>query len=99
MYLGINLGHDSSVAITEESGVVLHAISEERLSRIKIHTGIPVKAIELLGRYHNLYEIKNVVIGNNKTLRPELLRRMLADLEYPMYRKSGLSQPRITYPD
>ena len=93
MYLGINLGHDSSVAITDESGVVLHAISEERLSRIKIHTGIPVKAIELLGRYHNLYEIKNVVIGNNKTLRPELLRRMLADLEYPMYRKSGLNQP------
>ena len=91
MYLGLNIGHDSGVAITDKNGIVLCAIAEERISRTKIHTGIPAESLKLLSQVYDLESIENVVIGNNQGLNTELLRRTLADINFPSNRKIGLS--------
>jgi carbamoyltransferase len=91
MFLGLNIGHDAGVAVTNKSGKVLHAISEERISRTKIHAGIPIESIKLLSEIYDLDKIENVVIGNNQNLDSELLRRILADLENSTVRKRGLN--------
>lgn len=44
--LGIHLGHDATAALIDDSGNVLAAVAEERLSRIKYHTGFPYRAID-----------------------------------------------------
>jgi carbamoyltransferase len=93
MYIGINIGHDAGVAITDSSGVVQCAIAEERISRTKIHSGLPIESLKLLGSFYDLSKIENVVIGNNQTLETELLRRTLADLDSSRYRKRGMNQP------
>lgn len=91
MYLGLNIGHDASVAVTDDNGIVLHAIAEERISRTKIHSGIPAQSLKLLGELYDIENIENVVIGNNQGLDTELLRRMLADIKYHTGRKIGLN--------
>lgn len=90
MYLGINLSHDSSVAITDKNGNVLYAIAEERISRTKLHAGIPAESLKLLSEVYDFDSIENVVIGSNQDLNTELLRRTIADIKFPQYRKKGL---------
>jgi carbamoyltransferase len=93
MLLGLNIGHDSGAAITDESGKVILAVAEERISRTKMHSGLPVESIALLNKFYELNQIKTIVIGNNENLDTELLRRALADLDKSMYRKRGLNLP------
>ena len=45
--IGIHDGHDASVALCDESGI-LFSLAEERVSRIKHHYGFPVSALENL---------------------------------------------------
>lgn len=63
-FLGINLSHDASAAIVNSSGKVIFAVSEERLSRIKNHSGVPRRSINLLlENFHG--PISKVVIGSD----------------------------------
>jgi carbamoyltransferase len=93
VYLGLHIGHDAGVAVTDKSGVVLHAIAEERISRTKIHRGIPIESLQLIGNYFDFDKIKTVIIGTSETLATEPLRRALADLDQSNYRKRGLNFP------
>ena len=43
--LGLNIGHGSSVALLE-NGQIIKAVSEERFSIIKNHSGLPVQSIK-----------------------------------------------------
>ena len=45
-WMGINSSHNSSVAIMDESGKIIFALQEERLSRNKNHWSLPVKSIK-----------------------------------------------------
>lgn len=47
MLLGVNYSgmHDSAVALLDDAGVVIHAVSEERLSRVKKDGRIPRRAL------------------------------------------------------
>tara|TARA_B110001450_G_scaffold16561_1_gene15294 strand:+ start:17243 stop:19066 length:1824 start_codon:yes stop_codon:yes gene_type:complete len=44
--LGIHLGHDATACLINDKGDILAAVAEERLTRVKYHTGFPYKAIE-----------------------------------------------------
>lgn len=45
--LGLNIGHNATACLLKD-GEIVGAVSEERFSRIKNHSGIPFKAIEYL---------------------------------------------------
>src|SRR5688500_13715108 len=55
MILGIyhpaqGTGHDTGVALTDREGRIVAAVSEERLSRIKMDGGFPFRALETVMR-------------------------------------------------
>ena len=63
--LGIHYGHDAT-AVLLENGVVLEAMSEERLSRQKKHAGFPHLAIEYIKTKYSIGEFKHVcVVGEH----------------------------------
>lgn len=43
--LGIHCGHDATASLIDENGKVIFAIAEERLSRVKYHSGFPYLSI------------------------------------------------------
>ncbi len=68
MILGINLSHESSLALTDYRGKVIFALEEERLSRIKRPIGIPINALNYIKVEPNLVsEIDLVVIGSHQS--------------------------------
>ena len=69
MILGLNISHDASAALTTNSGQVIAAIAEERISRKKNHSGIPRKAIKSLLDLDISESIDQVVIGSNMDLQ------------------------------
>ena len=81
MYLGLNISHDSSVALTDSKGNVISALAEERVSRRKNHLGIPRKALELVLSGSNYVDIEKIIIGSNSTLNWSYALRMVQDLE------------------
>ncbi len=57
MILGIyhpaqGVGHDTGLALIREDGSVIAALSEERLSRVKMDGGFPFRAYEAIQRIH-----------------------------------------------
>ena len=44
--LGLHMGHDATACLINDKGDILAAVAEERLTRVKYHTGFPYKAIE-----------------------------------------------------
>jgi carbamoyltransferase len=69
MLLGLNLSHDSSVALLSESGVILAAVSEERLSRKKNVVAFPKLAIASITSKFDVSGINVVVIGSHSSFR------------------------------
>jgi carbamoyltransferase len=47
-YVGLNLSHDSSVALLDSSGNILFALGEERVNRIKGFNGWPIRSFKIL---------------------------------------------------
>ena len=71
MLLGINLSHESSVAITDKSGIVILAIEEERISRKKKSIGFPFLSLDLIVKNRLVSDqIDHVVFGSNEN--PEM---------------------------
>jgi carbamoyltransferase len=67
MILGINLSHESSLALTDNFGRVLFALEEERLSRVKRPIGLPINALNYINDHPNLVsEIEMVIIGSHQ---------------------------------
>lgn len=65
MILGIHFGHDSSVAITDNRGLVICALAEERISRIKNHDGLPKRALKKILENISPDKIVEIVIGTH----------------------------------
>lgn len=65
MILGISISHNASVAVTSMDGIVVEALEEERVTRIKGYWGIPVKSIDLMSQK---YSIDEIVIGSHLKL-------------------------------
>ena len=81
MILGLNISHDASAALTTNSGQVIAAVAEERISRKKNHSGIPRQAIASLLELELPEPIEQIVIGSNKDLPLIDAYQMLASLE------------------
>jgi carbamoyltransferase len=91
-FLGINLSHDSSAAIVTGSGKIISAISEERLSRIKNHSGIPIRSINyLLESFNN--QITNIVIGSDSTIDTRKSKTKISQILNSPSSKEGDSYP------
>lgn len=59
MILGVyhpanGVGHDTGVALVERDGAIVAAVSEERLSRIKMDGGFPFRAVEAVMKMGNV---------------------------------------------
>lgn len=78
MYLGLNISHDASAAILNKKGQILSAISEERISRIKNHIGIPSQSIQALLKTNRSIDL--VVIGTYEKMNVHDLYRFLASM-------------------
>lgn len=78
MYLGINLSHDASAVLIDDRGAVLYAVSEERLSRVKNHIGIPLLAIEEILDNFDIKNLDKVIIGSHEHLTSDTVHRFLA---------------------
>ena len=94
MKLGLNISHDSGAAITDSVGNVLSAVSEERITRIKNHMGIPTNSIDFLFR-NNTVEIDECVIGGNKDISKETARQLVFGLYGNPSSPSGKWFPNI----
>ena len=79
MYLGLNISHDASAAVIERDGSVVCAVSEERLSRIKNHIGIPTRSIKSV--LSQTTDIKEIVIGTFEKVTLGDAVRLKANLE------------------
>ncbi len=91
MYLGMNISHDASAAIVNTEGMVLSAISEERISRVKNHVGLPIDSIMLmLDKYK---DIEKIVIGTFDDLSLGDAQRLIANL------RNNPSNPKGTWND
>jgi len=64
--LGLAISHDASAALTTGNGVTIAALAEERISRKKSYTGLPLRAIEKLLKLNE--EVNEVCIGTHKNL-------------------------------
>ncbi|MEN9552400.1 MAG: hypothetical protein RI935_777, partial [Candidatus Parcubacteria bacterium] len=63
--LGIHYAHDATVALMK-NGEVIEAMSEERLSRAKKHSGFPHEALTYIkNKYGNIPFDKIVLVGEN----------------------------------
>ena len=51
--LGLNIGHGATAALLKD-GQILKAVSEERFSRIKNHSGIPIRSIKWILESENI---------------------------------------------
>ena len=69
MLLGLNLSHDSSAALVYESGVVLAAISEERITRKKNQISFPRLSIASIGSVFELSQVTSVIVGSHSDFR------------------------------
>ena len=88
MYLGINLSHDASAALLDERGAVLYAVSEERISRVKNHIGIPLLAIAEIFDNCDVTDLEKIIVGSHEQLTSETVNRFLAQ------EKANPSNPR-----
>jgi carbamoyltransferase len=96
MKLGISLSHDSSAAVTQSDGVVINALAEERISRVKNHFGIPRQSISLLLKQELNHEIDEIIIGSHKQLSWAHVFSMLSNLEDNPSNKPG--SQNLPYP-
>ncbi len=90
--LGINLSHDSSAAIVSNSGRIICAISEERLSRVKNHSGVPRRSINLLLENFN-ESISDVIIGSDATIDLRKARTKFSQISNSPSSKEGDPYP------
>ena len=95
MILGLTLSHDASAAVLDKNGVVIFAISEERLSRKKNHVGIPVLAItHLMSSLPQVSQLQKVVIGSHSLMDHDLAVRMVVStMQNPSNPASTIHQP------
>jgi carbamoyltransferase len=91
-FLGINLSHDSSAAIVAGTGKIISAISEERLSRIKNHSGIPIRSINFLLESFN-HSITNIVIGSDSTIDTRKSKTKISQISNSPSSKEGDPYP------
>ena len=94
MLLGLNLSHDSSAALLDKDGTILYAVSEERISRIKNHIGIPVKSIKSLLSLNP--KIDQVVVGTWEHISHGDLKRLFVNLaRNPSNKEGHWNQPKL----
>lgn len=65
MLLGLNLSHDSSAALVDNFGVVLAAVSEERITRKKNQISFPRLAIASIASVFDITKVSTVVVGSH----------------------------------
>lgn len=81
MILGLNFSHDASASLISEDGQVIHAISEERFSRIKNHIGIPIRSINSLLSLDDTYPISEIVVGTFENPKQTDVQRLIVNLD------------------
>ena len=81
MKIGINISHDSGIALTDDSGKIFYAVGEERFSRIKNHTGIPAASLGFLENYLKDQDISECIIGGNQNITLEGANQFVLGLE------------------
>jgi carbamoyltransferase len=59
--IGVHYGHDATVVLLR-GGVMIEAMSEERLSRLKKHIGFPSLALQYLRKKYALKDIQHVYV-------------------------------------
>ncbi len=63
--LGIHAGHDATVALMKD-GEIIEVMSEERLSRVKKHSGFPYLAIDYVKEKYGITDFSEVVLVGEK---------------------------------
>ena len=69
MLLGLNLSHDSSAALVDDSGVVLAAVSEERITRKKNQISFPRLSIASISSIFDISKVSTVVVGSHSNFK------------------------------
>ena len=69
MLLGLNLSHDSSAALVDNFGVVLAAVSEERITRKKNQIAFPRLSIASIASVFDISQVSTVVVGSHSDFK------------------------------
>jgi len=87
MFLGLSLSHDASSVVADAQGILVSAMGEERISRVKNHVGIPINSIQLLGTKN---EFDTIYIGSHELLSREAALNMVVEIEQNPSNKPGM---------
>lgn len=70
--LGLHIGHDATAALINPQGEITAAIAEERMTRVKYHTGFPFESIEEVIRLAGISkkEVGTVTLSTEHFLFP-----------------------------
>jgi predicted NodU family carbamoyl transferase len=90
LFLGLSLSHDSSAVLTNEEGILIEAIAEERISRRKNHIGIPFNSIRMLAQDN---EISRIYIGSHLQLDRTAALSMSCEFEGNPSNPTGIFAP------
>ncbi len=91
--LGLNCEHGDSAACLIEDNIIIAAIEEERLSRIKHHFGFPFKSIQYCLDFANI-KIEDIdVVAINSNPKANFFRKFFYIMRHPI--SLGLALNRI----
>ena len=87
LIIGLTVGHDASVSISDDKGKILYAAAEERFSRVKGHLGAPYSALKSGIKYLNLSvqelsTFTHVIAGSINSKNLEWFYLLLLGKEY-----------------
>jgi len=78
--LGLNVSHDTSVAVLDDTGQIVFALEEERLNRVKSGGNFPSKGLSYLrDETSYLEEVDRVIVGSTDSMTKNLASAIYLD--------------------
>src|SRR3989344_5069345 len=99
--LGLNVGHNGTACLLKD-GKVISCVSEERFSKIKNHSGLPLLSIKYLLEENKIKitDIDMIVSDNNYAIEKDAYfgKRFLESYTKKPFKKRLLSKLGYSYP-
>ena len=97
--LGLNAGHNSTACLLKD-GKIVGCVSEERFTRVKNHSGMPLKSVEFLLNENKIIidDIDLIVLDQNLKKNPDFGKKFLEAYTKKSFKKRVLSRAGYNFP-
>ena len=97
--LGLNAGHNSTACLLKD-GKIVGCVSEERFTRVKNHSGMPLKSIDFLLNENKIIidDIDLIVLDQNLKKNQDFGKKFLEAYTKKSFKKKILSRTGYNFP-